>query len=227
MVNKFHNMETINIKSAVLITLLFCFSIPMYAQFAIGINGGYTNAKEDYGDVILPENAETTVNRFNIHATTYYIIDTYFSVGVEPGYTGRGAACVPGFFIPVFDTKYLLNYAELPILFKGSLPLFKNKIALFGKVGIGTSFLVAAYEEQEDLFGDLPTARMKMPLDNNGVLNRWDYGIYNGAGLSYNLSKSQIYFAFDYYYGLADAEKYNTSKNRSFNFNLGYSIFLK
>ena len=206
--------------------VLLTFAIQSMAQISVGINGGYTKAKEYYGDVFLPPNAETSVHCFNIHATGYYHFNSYISIGAEPGYAGRGAACVPGFLFPVFDTKFYLNYAELPVLLKGSLPLFNNHLALFGKAGIGTSFLVSAFREDEDLFGDLPTTRTKMPLDETGILNRWDFGAYAGTGIGYNFSGSQIYFAFDYYYGLVDAEKNNTSKNRCFNLGVGYSYFL-
>ncbi|MFN3939517.1 MAG: hypothetical protein ACK4IY_02945, partial [Chitinophagales bacterium] len=151
----------------------------------------------------------------------------YFSLGAEPGYVGRGAACVPGFTTFEADTKFYLHYVELPMLAKGKCPLFKNKMELSGKLGYGVAMLVAAYSVEEDIFGDLPPAKMKLPLGENAILNRLDNGFYGGFAIGVNMmGSSQIAAHFDYYYGMYDAEVDNTSKNRSFNIGVGYIIQL-
>lgn len=206
--------------------MLSLISIQVFSQQSFGIKGGYTEAWEDYGDVFLPPNADTHISGFHISALGYTSVNNWFSIGIEPGYVKRGAACVPGFTTPVFDTQFNLNYIELPVMAKGSIPLFKNKMEIFGKLGYGVSYLAAAYEVQEDLFGDLPDVKMKMSLDETGILHRWDHGIYSAAGFGYNFSASQLFTSFDFYYGMMDAEKNNTSKNRSFNISVGYTYFL-
>jgi hypothetical protein len=96
---------------------LFIANLHLTSQSYIGMKGGFTNAWPDYGDAILPENAQTSVNGFNFTLMYYHSISKHFQIGLEPGYTQRGAACFPG-WQPLFlgDTKVNLNYAELPVM---------------------------------------------------------------------------------------------------------------
>ena len=204
--------------------VLSCTAIDLTAQVNIGAKGGYTKAWEDYGDVNLPENAEIDIAGFNMSVLAYLQIGQYLKVGVEPGFVQRGAACVPG-WQPIFqgDTKFFLNYAELPLMVSGHLPLFQKKFEIFGKAGYGASYLASAYREQLVFGSDDPAVRTKMPLDEDSSnLNRWDHGFYGGLGLGYNFGRNQIFFETDYYRGQKDAERFNESKNRSVNFSIGY-----
>ena len=216
--------------------LLVIFSIIISAQasaqFSIGIKGGFTKAWEDYGDVDLPEDAEIDVSGFNISGLAYYRLNNYLQVGIEPGYIQRGAACVPGWnggFDPIFegDTKLFLNYAELPLMVSGNVSFFQKKFEIFGKAGYGLTFLTTAYSEEIDLGSDEPAIRTKLTLDDDSSnLNRWDHGFYGGLGIAYNLGRNQFFVESDYFMGLKDAERSNTSKNRSIDFSIGYLIRL-
>lgn len=198
------------------------------SQISFGIKTGYTRARQDYGSIELPDDAEVHVEGFHISTLAYFQVSKYFRIGVEPGYIERGAACIPGWIDRgsfVGDTKFLLKYVELPIMFSGVLPLFKNKVELSAKTGYGMSFMIKGFQEVEEipfLGNDASVTRTKMNFDEFSNLNRWDNGIYGGCGIGYNLGRSQIFVEFDYYWSLKDADKENISKNRSYDISLGY-----
>jgi hypothetical protein len=214
--------------------LLFSFLLAaqLHAQLSLGIQGGYTDAWQAYGDVDLPEDAQTHISGYHISALAYFQINKYLHVGAEPGFIKRGAACVPGWnggANPVFegDTKFLLSYVEVPLFVSGKIPLLKNKLEVFGKVGYGPSYMTTAFREEMDLGNlDPVTTRTEMDLGEFSVLNRWDHGIYGGLGLGFNFGNNQIFVASDYYMGFKDAERFNTSKNRGIDFSIGYLIKL-
>lgn len=194
------------------------------AQLSIGLKAGYTNAWESYGpDVPLPENAETDVSGINISAMAYYKLGKFLSIGIEPGYVERGAACFPGFGI-IFngDTKFFLDYVEAPLMISANLPLFNKKIELYGKLGYGASMMVKAEREVTPL-NDEPVTTTPIQLGPESILNRWDHGAYGGVGIGYNFGKTQVFVESNFYYGMRDAERSNVSKNRSVNVNLGVS----
>ena len=215
-----------------LVGLVFLFTYQVQAQFSIGIKGGYTNAWAEYGDIGLPENAKIDVNGFNLSALSYFKINKHFQVGVEPGYTQRGAACFPGWggdLAPIFnaDTKFFLHYVELPLMLSGHIPFYKNRFEVSAKVGYGASFLVKAVEEKTTIGSDVPPARTTLDLnDSASVLNRWDHGLHSSIGLAYNLGINQIFIASDFYRGFNDSERFNRSENRSIDFSIGYLIRL-
>ncbi|MFT6981938.1 MAG: hypothetical protein ACJAUD_000705 [Crocinitomicaceae bacterium] len=199
------------------------------AQISIGLKSGYTRAWQNYGDVVVPEGAVVHIHGFHVTASTYLQINKYIEVGVEPGFIRRGAACVPGWNQlinpnPVFpgDSKFILDYIELPIMAKFNLPLFKNKFEIFGKAGYGVSMLAKGVRENETT-GD----RTNIDLGFMSILNRWDHGIYSTLGFAYNFKSSQIYIASDFYTGLTNVERFNYSRNRSLGFNLGYTYTFK
>ena len=97
---------------------------------------------EDYGDVELPPNAQRDVTGFHIAAIANFALGDRIRIAAEPGFVQRGAACVPGWnsgFDPIFvgDTKFLMDYVELPFSIIGNLPLVRDKLSVFGKAGYG------------------------------------------------------------------------------------------
>src|SRR6185369_7803856 len=95
-----------------LLFCLFVFANHLGAQVSLGFRAGYNNSWENYGDVNLPDNAKTHVNGMHFTGLAYVKADQYFSIGVEPGYVQKGAACFPGSFLFFYDTKFQLNYIE-------------------------------------------------------------------------------------------------------------------
>ncbi|MEM6802889.1 MAG: hypothetical protein AAF696_15880 [Bacteroidota bacterium] len=192
------------------------------AQIRIGLTGGLSRAWQDYGPVAIPEDGEVHVMGMNLRATAYYSLGKYLSIGIEPGFVERGAACIPGFIIFEGDTKFFLDYAQAPVMLMGKLPLFQERIEVFGKLGYGASFIISGQREDTPN-NDEPIAREQIQLGPNSILNRWDHGAYGGLGVGLNLGKTQLFVAADVYAGFRDVERANFSKNRSISINLGVS----
>ncbi|MEL6865682.1 MAG: outer membrane beta-barrel protein [Bacteroidota bacterium] len=213
------------IKSMIFFALL-AWSPMAIAQFSFGVEGGFTRAWEDYGDVDLPEDAEIHIDGFNISALAYYRIHRYISLGVEPGFVRRGAACIPG-WEPIFtgDTKLLLNYVEMPLMCSANIPLFKSPFEIIARTGYGFSYLASA-EEQFTNFADGSVISDEVPLGENSRLNRWDHGWYNTFGVAYAFGPHQVFLNTDFFLGFKDADRFNTSQNRNVNLNVGYMIRL-
>ena len=207
----------------------FClFAVAVQAQVSVGVKGGFTRAWQDYGDVQLPEDAETDIAGYNVSLLANYRISKFLSVGVAPGLVQRGAACVPG-WQPIFegDTKFFLQYAELPVMINADIPLISEKLTLTGSLGYGASAMVSAYREAEIFILPVePPTRTPMEIGGDSFLNRWDHGAYANLALGYQINRHRIFLESGYYMGMVDADRFNTSKNRSLNFNVGYMISL-
>ncbi len=212
-----------------LISFFAFFTFQLSAQISIGLKTGYTRAWEKY-DVEVPDDARIHVRGFNIAGMVYLKVNNYLSIGVEPGYIERGAACVPGWnsIDPGFrgDTELFLKYAEMPVMVKSQLPLFNGKLEVFGKAGYGMAYMTTAFEQTTDLDGILPAVRSKIDLSNDDRLNRLDHGFYSTIGLSKSLGKGKIFIETAYYGSVRDADRNNFSKNRNLNFNIGYLLDL-
>jgi Outer membrane protein beta-barrel domain len=215
-----------------LLLLFCCLAWNAQAQISIGLQGGLSKAWMEYGDVGLPEDAEIEIRGFNLSGLVYYQFNPYLRLGLEPGYTQRGAACVPGWDdgpLPIFrgDSKLFLRYLEMPLMVEGAFPFWKNRMAVFGKVGYGGALLASGYEEVIDFSGDQPkTDRRKLDLSEERRLNRIDHGFYGSAGLRYQCKRQQLFIALDHYRGLKDADKDNKSLNRDLGISLGWMMGL-
>lgn len=212
-----------------LFTICFCImTLHASAQFSIGFRSGYTESWEEYGDVDLPDDADIKVEGYQVSLLAYLQLNKNFSVGVEPGFVKRGAACIPGFGIFQGDTKLLLDYVELPLLCKAKYPVFNNRIDLFAKLGYGASMITTAYSEETLIGTETPIVnKTKLDLsDDNSLIKKWDHGVYSGIGVGINFGRHQILFETSFYHGMIDVERLNTSKNRSVHCGLGYMINL-
>lgn len=215
-----------------IILLLICLiTFKAQTQISIGLKTGYTHAWQNYGDITLPDNAVVHINGFNISVLGYVELNKYFELGIEPGYIKRGAACVPGWNIgimPIFlsDTKFYLDYIELPLILSGKINTWNDRLTVFGKLGYGGSFLARAFREDiTDVQNQVFISEINLRQSTN-FLKRWNHGIYTGAGIGYNIKKHQVFFSADYYIGLIDVDRINVSKNRNLNFNVGYKFKL-
>ncbi|MCH8903356.1 MAG: outer membrane beta-barrel protein [Bacteroidetes bacterium] len=208
------------------LALLFCFlTLQLTAQISLGIKGGYVRAWEQY-NLVLPDDAKIHVNRFQVSALAYYQVNNYVSLGVEPGFTQRGAACVPGFILFRDEVKLLLNYLELPLMISVNVPLCEDKMEVFGKLGFGTARVIAAFREESSQLGDEPPIRTRLNTSFPSIFRRWDYGIYSGFGFAIDIGADQLYVESSYFHGLRDVDVFNNSKNRSLHFAIGYMVRL-
>lgn len=209
-------------------------SISCSAQISVGASAGYTRAWQNYGDVVLPDDAVTHIHGFNSELHVYYKLNRFLSFGIEPAFARRGAACVPGWNgninpNPVFpgDSRFLLDYLEAPIMIQGNVEFFSNRLFVQPALGYGWSAMINATEELINIStGEVESTR-DMPIGMNTDFNRWDHGLHGALKVGWKIGRHSIFAASTYYYGFKNAEGWNTSKNRALNFNLGYSFSLK
>ena len=208
------------------IFIFFLFSIHSHAQFSLGLKGGATKAWQNYGEVELPEDAVTHVWGYNISLMTYYKLGNHIELGMEPGYIKRGAACIPGWNIgsqPVFegDTKFLLDYVEIPLFVYGKVPVYKDRIRFMAKAGYGISFMIKAIREEMIIDSDSPPNRFEMATRQSSLLNWIDHGFYFGSGFELKIKNHYVFLESDFYLSPVDTEKFNTSQNRNISFCIG------
>lgn len=209
-------------------------SVSVSAQWSVGASAGYTRAWQNYGDVILPDGAVTHIHGFNSEVQVYYNLNRFLSVGVEPGFTRRGAACVPGWNgginpNPIFpgDSRFLLDYVEAPLMIQANFGMFNNRFTIQPSIGYGWAVMVNGREEVVNLeTGEVEITR-DMGIGQGTNLSRWDHGLHSSLKLGCQFGKHGFFAQSGYYFGLMDAEVWNTSKNRALNFNLGYSFQLQ
>jgi hypothetical protein len=199
----------------------FLFIHSLQAQYTIGIRSGYINSWEDYGDVNLPDEAKTHVNGFHIAGLGYYALDDNFSLGLEPGYAQKGAACFPGSFYFLFDTKFQLNYIEMPFLIAAHLPVGQKHFQVHAKAGYGFSYLVSAYRYQKEFGSDEEPSKEKWDFQDSELIKRWDNGFYGGLGIDYSFGKNKLFVESTYYLSGRDVFTVSESKNRSIYIGLG------
>lgn len=214
----------------ILIFGLFLVAFQANAQLSFGVKGGYTNAWANYGDVVLPEDAQIDIKGFNVSLLGYWKVNNWLQLGTEPGFVRRGAACFPGSLgwgtIPLFeaDTKVYLNYAELPLMTNFHLDLGQTNCTVFAKAGYGVSFLASAFTE---VISNTSGTTTHNDLNlTEAPLNRLDHGIYSGLGFGYHFNQHQIFITANYYTGFMDSEQFNFTKNRSLDLSLGYAFSL-
>lgn len=209
-------------------------SASVSAQLSVGASEGYTRAWQHYGDVVLPENAVTHIHGYNAELQVYYKLNRFLSLGVEPAFTRRGAACVPGWNgdinpNPVFpgDSRFLLDYVEAPIMIQGNFSLFEERFIIQPALGYGWSVMVQGREEVVNLETEEVVMTRDMGIGEGNNLSRWDHGFHGSLKLGWQFGKHGVFAQSSYYFGLMDAEAWNASKNRALNFNLGYSFLFE
>lgn len=209
-------------------------SASVSAQISVGASAGYTRAWQNYGDVVLPDGAETHIHGFNSEVQVYYNFGRFLSVGVEPAFTRRGAACVPGWNgdinpNPIFpgDSRFLLDYIEAPLMIQGNFSFFNQRFNVQPALGYGWSFMAQGREEIINLeTGEVVTTR-DMGIGTGTNLARWDHGFHGSLKLGWQFGKHSVFAQSSYYFGLKNAEAWNTSRNRALNFNLGYGFLIE
>lgn len=199
----------------------------IHGQIAIGVKGGYTNSWPGYGDVELPNDAQTHISGNNLSIFLTIPVFENYKITFNPGYIKRGAACFPG-WQPVFegDSKVLLNYFELPILIEKGFSLGSTKLDLVSGLGYGLSSLNSANVHEDRVFQDginTIVSPIRIGKSSNDIFNRIDHGFYLNLKVVYNLFINHfIFLDTQYYHGMRDYDKVNVSKNRSINLNFGF-----
>ena len=211
--------------------LLILFSVSLFiqsqAQLSIGAKGGYSNSWEQYGNVELPQGANTDIDTYNVAILSYWKVGENVSLGSEPGIAQRGAACIPGWF-PVFegDTKLFVTYVDVPFMCKFDIPVISEKLWLSARFGAGPAIAVSAFEETIVSGGDDEPVRSDVVIGGRDV-NRWDVGARSALAIEHSFSMGNIFVEGSYYHGFMDVAPFTTSKNRTLSLNLGYIFSLK
>lgn len=213
-----------------LTTIIFLFAITSIAQAQItmGAHAGYTVAWMDYGDIELPEDAVIHIHGFNTAVSINYRISDRLSLLTEPGVTRRGAACFPGWNagpgLPIFrgDSRWLLDYIELPILAQGHFAFREGRWEAAPSLGYSVSMLAAAKEEIINLDTKVVVRSSSMAIGGWGSLPRFDHGAKGGLRLARNFDEYQVYVKASMYSAFSNVDQSNTSRNRALDFSLGF-----
>ena len=229
-----------NIKSHLVSFLLLATGLSLNAQVSVGLKTHYGTAWQEYGK--LPINGfDQRIDGYGLSAEFTYQLNPHFQIKARPGYIRRGAACEPGFLPspnminadPIFliatveDATIYTNYIEFPILFSAQWELV-NRLSLFVEGGGGIAYMLNGYRTIQ--FSTKPpglSIDRDLNFKDEKTLNRFDFGLHSGLGLSYQLGRGHFNLSGNYYHGILDVTDTNTSKNRSLSLGLGYVIVLK
>lgn len=207
------------------ICLVLCTSIAN-AQLSIGAHAGYTLAWQNYGDIELPEDAITHIHSYHTAIDLNYRLSDRFSLGAEPGFTQRGAACEPGWNFgtaPTFrgDSKLLLKYLNLPVLLRTHFTVGKSGLELIPSLGYSISAGLLAHQEIIDLDTKDVIEKSRIWLGDFSRINSLDHGAQAGLRVAKNFENKVLYAEASFYAGMRDAERFNFSKNRALDIGLG------
>ncbi len=216
------------------IALLFALSLfPLYsnAQLDLGIRTGYGQSWQNYGDDFPVDGSTLKIDGFEVALTAYKPLSRHLSVGIEPGFARRGAACEPGFvwnnIFVVQDATLNANYLQAPVLVQGHFELWQGKLSLLPKLGGGVSYMVSGYRDV--VFIDAERPQERQPIDfsqQNLDVSRWDIGLHGGLGIGLPVGPGQLLIEGRYYHGIGDVSNQLTSENRSWTAGIGYTISL-
>lgn len=209
--------------------LVFCIlSFLANAQISVGFRAAYGKAWEDYGGSLIPENAVIHIPAYQFSGLMNFGLGKNIGISIEPGYVQRGAACIPEFITFESDRKFMLSYAEVPLVVTGRVPVFNHKFEIFGKAGYGISYMVKGSQVFIDLTGvrdpEVVAFDFKNPFGIN--VTRWDNGIYGGMGIGYHLPIGQLFLESNFYMGMRNVSNNATSKSRNVHVGLGYQVSL-
>jgi len=210
----------------ILFLLASLFATGLSAQITLGVNVFYNNAWQQYDENLLILRQQVYIHNVGASATVEYAIDQHFSLVVEPGFVQRGAACEPGFQLPIGGSEATLvgNYIEMPVTLQGNLFAWQNKLQFFAKAGAGYSYLTGGYREID--FEDSAAQRTRLDMSQEPNLNRLDFGFYGGGGVGVKAGPGYLTAEFRYYHGMPDMDDFQVSKNRALSYGVGYRIGL-
>ena len=198
------------------------------AQLEVGVQMSYGSSWQEYGDDFTPDQNNFKIKGFRGAISLFYPMNSWMSIGVEPAFTRRGAACVPGFVwvnpIPIEDASINGNYVELPLLAKFDYPIWKDQLFAVARVGASAAYMLNGFIEFQPFNPEDPTQRTDIDFEVTPEIRRWDFGLHTGLGLGYQLGGGMLSFDVRYYHGLKDVSSILTSRNRAITYGLGYSI---
>lgn len=146
-----------------------------------GIKGG-VNVSNLYVDDVHDENARTG---FHVGLYGQLFSNEVFAIQPEINYSTKGSRVISEFGVIDQETKFNLNYLDIPVL-----AVFKLGKAAEIHAGAYWAYLVGA---NLDTNGDLGDDFRTIDRDN---FDNWDYGLVGGFGL--NFGAAQIGARYNY-----------------------------
>jgi hypothetical protein len=208
-------------KTALSLLVIFLTIYHSSAQLSLGFKLGHVKAWEKYDDIGMPDDAKIHVNGIQASAMLTLPLSHSISFSIEPGYAQRGAACYPRFVSDQRDTRFRFNYLELPVLIAFHPTLSKTRFGLTGKAGFGGAYIIRA--TQQTTFSDFVDSTIeKVDFGEEDWINRFDFGMYGGVGVTYSTGKVKLIAEVMHYHGVIDVDENNTTENRSMQYAIGY-----
>lgn len=203
---------------------MFLFTIPSFCQISIGVKGGVTLSKLKFKSDLQGYDFKNLVG-FNAGIFADYNFTKEYSIVLEIVYNQRGTKygtgdkyLTGGYFEPAHEFIQTLNYLDLPLLFKYTIPL-DWKIKPIVMIGPQYSFLLNAKIEYSDIVSNRKN-------DNSSDFKNNDFGLIFGLGAKYDIKPGSILFSARYYKGLnnLNADSGSDIKAYGFQINAGYTI---
>ena len=233
-------------KTPFLLSLAFLFFyLPAEAQLTFGIKGSFTEAAQSIDGAKTPK-----IQGLGTTFSLYKKVNKFLEIGAEPGLVQRGNGqqiiddyyyyapitfCGFGCFVSSYYPTYSntsglkTTHLQVPAMARLSLPMAKGRLAIFGKIGGGPSWLASGIYESEVLdlntYEIVPETRTFSFSDDEG-LKRWEWGWYSGAGIGYQTGFGMITFETEFYRSLTSMSTYTELRNRSTSYSLGFSVRL-
>ncbi|MFM9949928.1 MAG: outer membrane beta-barrel protein [Saprospiraceae bacterium] len=204
------------------------FATGLSAQVRLGVNVFYNQAWQQYDESLLILRENVYIHTPGASATVEYAIDQHLSLVVEPGFVQRGAACFPGFQLPIGgnEVTFVGNYIEMPVMVQGQLYAWQNRLQFFVQAGAGYSYMISGYREFSFENPEAPAQRNRLIFDEEPNVNRFDFGYYGGGGVGVKAGPGYLTATCRYYHGMPDVDDFQVSKNRALSYALGYRVSL-
>lgn len=214
--------------------IIYCFLLAglfansLSAQVTLGVKSFYNTAWQQYSEDLLILRQDVYIHNFGGGLTFQYAIDEHLSIGIEPGFVQRGAACLPGFNLPIGGIEATLvgSYIEAPLTLEGHLFAWQERVQFFAKAGAGYSYMIGGYRQIDFQNPEVPAERTNLDFSQEPNLNRFDFGFYGSGGFGVKAGPGYITAECRYYHGMPNVDKNQESRNRAISYGLGYRVTL-
>ena len=220
-----------------LIPLLFfasCLSLPvaLSAQWSIGFGGGFNLA---YSNLTFQEDLSNINQRSNLVGLTIALpvevpSGKMFSLRTGLTFIQKGTRfnyleASPGRF---YDTKYIMDYLEIPLLAKATFSVQPFNFYVLG--GLQPGYAVNMRVVRISTNPDIPI-KETFPVDfKEAGISRMDLGLVMGGGVEAEIAKGRrIFVEMQYHFGVRDISRRTDTEvfNEGRTFNMGMLIPLR
>lgn len=242
-------------KVSAILFLLLCLSTLSIAQSksSIGIIGGLNIPRLSGGNGNELSRDYTSRSGVAFGLTSSLYLGANFSLRADVLYSSEGgkrngiqafdassiSPLVPAgtYFYADYKNESILNYAEIPVMLKYSFPLTKLS-KFYVNAGPYVGFLLNAKEVTSGsslIYGDRAKTIVIIPApmsfdaktDITSSINKLNYGLTGGLGLSQKLSSGEVFAEVRAAYGLKVIQKLSqngSSHNGNLLIDLGYAL---